>query len=137
MCCLRFFLALGLITSVLRLCGLGLPFTLANNPQALHRRPPWPSLLHNGVVRVEQLLQIGPGPSSGCELLAGPAGAVLVASASPVPSTLADWDPPGEGTDTPLPSASSEEREGACGRVLLGSASRCRHAPSSSLPFPD
>lgn len=64
MCCLRFFLALGLMTSVLRLCGLGLPLTLAKRPQALHSRPPRPSLRQSGVVRVEQLLQMGPEPSS-------------------------------------------------------------------------
>ena len=43
-----------LITSVLRLIGLGVPWSFKKSPQALHRTEPISSLRHSGVVEVAQ-----------------------------------------------------------------------------------
>jgi hypothetical protein len=48
-----------LITSVLRLIGRGLPWSLRKSPQALHRTEPISSLLQSGVVEVVQFWQVG------------------------------------------------------------------------------
>lgn len=42
------------ITSVLRLIGLGVPWSFKKRPQALHRTEPISSLRHSGVVEVAQ-----------------------------------------------------------------------------------
>jgi hypothetical protein len=48
-----------LITSVLSEIGRGLPCSLRNKPQALHRTEPNSSRRHNGVVEVLQFWQVG------------------------------------------------------------------------------
>lgn len=52
-------LFLSFIVSVLRLIGLGRPWSLRNNPQALHNTWPVSSLLQSGVVWVLQLRHTG------------------------------------------------------------------------------
>lgn len=48
-----------LITSVLRLIGLGVPWSFKKRPQALHRTEPISSLRHSGVVEVAQFWHTG------------------------------------------------------------------------------
>lgn len=48
-----------LITSVLSEIGRGLPCSLRNKPQALHKTEPNSSRRHNGVVEVLQFWQVG------------------------------------------------------------------------------
>jgi len=48
-----------LITSVLRLIGRGLPWSLRKRPQALQRTEPISSRRHRGVVEVVQFWQVG------------------------------------------------------------------------------